>query len=109
MSKAIGALRQVVADTYALIGQTPICHGNLRAPSFFSLKNGFELQYDELFAAVDEIAEWSRGKGDLAPGGLRYLAEMAGIDDIKEDASADEMVGHLVIRTLLDFGITQAA
>ncbi|MDE0864797.1 MAG: DNA starvation/stationary phase protection protein [Rubripirellula sp.] len=96
MSKTVDALRQVVADTYALIGQTHICHWNVRGPSFFSLHNAFELQYYELFVAVDEIAERIRAKGALAPGGLRNLAEMAGIDEIKEDASADEMVRHLV-------------
>ena len=89
-------LRQVVADTYAVIGQTHICHWNVRGPSFFSLHSAFEEQYNELFLAVDEIAERIRAKGALAPGGLSSLAEMAGIDEISEDASAAEMVRHLV-------------
>ncbi len=90
-------LRQVVADTYAVIGQTHICHWNVRGPSFFSLHTAFEQQYNELFLAVDEIAERIRAKGALAPGGLSNLAEMAGIDEISEDAGATEMVRHLVI------------
>ncbi|WP_372719300.1 Dps family protein [Novipirellula sp.] len=90
------ALRQVVADTYALIGQTHVCHWNVRGPSFFSLHTAFEEQYNELFLAVDEIAERIRAKGALAPGGLSNLAKMAGIDEIAEDASAKEMVTHLV-------------
>ncbi|GAA5510888.1 Dps family protein [Novipirellula caenicola] len=90
------ALRQVVADTYALIGQTHVCHWNVRGPSFFSLHTAFEEQYNELFLAVDEIAERIRAKGALAPGGLSNLAKMAGIDEIAEDASAKEMVAHLV-------------
>lgn len=89
-------LRQVVADTYAVIGQTHICHWNVRGPSFFSLHTAFEEQYNELFLAVDEIAERIRAKGALAPGGLANLAEMAGINEISEDASAAEMVRHLV-------------
>ncbi len=89
-------LRQVVADTYAVIGQTHICHWNVRGPSFFSLHSAFEEQYNELFLAVDEIAERIRAKGSLAPGGLSNLAKMAGIDEIREDASAAEMVRHLV-------------
>ncbi|NNJ70501.1 MAG: DNA starvation/stationary phase protection protein [Kiritimatiellales bacterium] len=92
----VDALRQVVADTYALIGQTHICHWNVRGPSFFSLHTAFELQYTELFTAVDEIAERIRALGALAPGGLSNLAEMAGITEIEEDASAQEMVNHLV-------------
>ncbi len=92
----IESLRQVVADTYALIGQTHICHWNVRGPSFFSLHLAFEEQYNELFAAVDEIAERIRAKGALAPGGLANLAKMAGISEIGEDASAHDMVAHLV-------------
>lgn len=94
--KVIDALRLVVADTYALIGQTHICHWNVRGTSFFSLHTAFELQYTELFTAVDEIAERIRALGALAPGGLSNLAGMAGISEIKEDASAEDMVNHLV-------------
>lgn len=96
MDKTIDALRQVVADTYALIGQTHICHWNVRGPSFFSLHTAFEEQYNELFLAVDEIAERIRAKGALAPGGLSTLSTMAGIEEIAEDASAQQMVRHLV-------------
>ena len=92
----IKALRQVAADTYALIGQTHICHWNVRGPSFFSLHTAFEQQYTELFVAVDEIAERIRAKGSLAPGGLANLAQLAGIEEIAEDASTQEMVQHLV-------------
>jgi starvation-inducible DNA-binding protein len=95
--KVIDALRLVVADTYALIGQTHICHWNVRGPSFFSLHTAFELQYTELFTAVDEIAERIRALGALAPGGLSNLAAMAGINEIKEDTSAQDMVNHLVM------------
>jgi len=95
-SQVVEALRQVVADTYALIGQTHICHWNVRGPSFFSLHTAFEQQYNELFLAVDEIAERIRALGAFAPGGLSNLARMAGIDEIVEDASAEDMVRHLV-------------
>lgn len=94
--KLIDALRLVVADTYALIGQTHLCHWNVRGPSFFSLHTAFEEQYNELFTAVDEIAERIRAKGALAPGGLANLAGMAGIKEIAEDSDARDMVQHLV-------------
>ena len=94
--QVIESIRQVVADTYALIGQTHICHWNVRGPAFFSLHTAFEQQYNELFLAVDELAERIRAKGALAPGGLANLAKMAGIEEIPEDASAQNMVQHLV-------------
>ena len=92
----VDALRLVVADTYALMGQTHLCHWNVRGPSFFSLHSAFDEQYNELFIAVDEIAERIRAKGSLAPGGLSNLSGMAGIEEIGEDSNARDMVRHLV-------------
>lgn len=94
--QVVESLRQVVADTYAIIGQTHICHWNVRGPGFFSLHTAFEEQYNELFLAVDEIAERVRAKGALAPGGLANLSQMAEIEEIAEDATAQDMVRHLI-------------
>ena len=96
LSPVVVALRQVVADSYAVLGQTHICHWNVRGHNFFSLHTAFEEQYTELFTAVDEIAERIRALGALAPGGLGNLAKMAGIKEIEEDTSADAMVSHLI-------------
>lgn len=95
-SSVVDALRQAVADSYAIIGQTHICHWNVRGPGFFALHTAFETQYTELFAAVDEIAERVRALGALAPGGLGNLARMAGVAEIDENADADAMVRHLI-------------
>lgn len=92
----VEALRQVVADSYALLGQTHLCHWNVRGPSFFSLHTAFEEQYTELFQAIDEIAERIRALGAFAPGGLQNLARMAGMEEIVEDAGARDMVAHLL-------------
>lgn len=91
----VSALRQVVADSYALLGQTHVCHWNVRGPGFFALHAAFEQQYTELFAAVDELAERVRALGALAPGGLAKLAKMSGMEEIEEDVSAEAMVAHL--------------
>lgn len=95
-TELVNAMRLIVADTYAVIGQTHLCHWNVRGPSFFSLHTAFEAQYTELFVAVDEIAERIRAKGSFAPGGLANLAKMANISEIAEDASAEKMVEHLL-------------
>jgi starvation-inducible DNA-binding protein len=91
----VAALRQVVADSYALLGQLHLCHWNVRGPSFFSLHTAFETQYTELFAAIDEVAERIRALGAFAPGGLGNLAQMSGMAEIEEDADARAMVVHL--------------
>jgi starvation-inducible DNA-binding protein len=92
----VEALRKVVADSYALMGQTHLCHWNVRGPAFFSLHNAFEAQYTELFSAIDEMAERIRALGAFAPGGLGNLARMAGLEEIGEDTDAQRMVTHLV-------------
>lgn len=89
------ALRQVVADSYALLGETHLCHWNVRGQAFFALHTAFEEQYTELFTAIDEIAERIRALGNFAPGGISRLADMAGFDQITEDATANDMVAHL--------------
>ncbi len=91
----VAALRQVVADSYALLGQLHLCHWNVRGPSFFSLHTAFETQYTELFTAIDEVAERIRALGAFAPGGLGNLARMSGMAEIEEDADARAMVVHL--------------
>lgn len=96
LNPVVVALRQVVADSYAVLGQTHICHWNVRGHNFFSLHTAFEAQYTELFTAIDEIAERIRALGSLAPGGLGNLAKMAGIKEIGEDTPAGAMVRHLV-------------
>ena len=94
-NEVVSGLRQVVAETYALIGQTHICHWNVKGPGFFALHTAFEEQYNELFMAVDEVAERIRALGSLAPGGLGNLSKMAGFDEIAEDAAAEQMVQSL--------------
>lgn len=93
--KVVKTLRKVLADSYALMAQTHLCHWNVRGPGFFALHTAFEMQYTELFTAVDEIAERIRALGKLAPGGLSSLAELSGIQELNEDSAAEAMVKHL--------------
>ncbi len=94
--KVVDGLRTVLADTYALMGQTHLCHWNVEGPSFFALHNAFEEQYTELFTAADEIAERIRALGAYSPGGLRSLADLAGMNELDEKVSADKMVASLL-------------
>lgn len=89
------ALRQVLADHYALMAQTHLCHWNVEGPSFFALHTAFEGQYTELFTAVDEIAERIRALGAYAPGGLMGLAKIADMAEFGENGAAAKMVRHL--------------
>lgn len=92
----IDGLKQTLADTYALQLKTQNYHWNIKGPSFFALHKAFEEQYNELFPAVDEIAERIRALGDIAPGGFKAFAELSGIDDGDPSRDAKSMVDDLI-------------
>ncbi len=90
-------LATVLADSYALLGQTHLAHWNVEGPAFFSLHAAFQTQYEELFLAVDEIAERIRALDVLAPGGLKTLASLSSITELAaESMPAKDFVAHLI-------------
>jgi len=74
-------LNQVLADAYALMALTHLAHWNVEGPGFFALHTAFQTQYEELFTAIDEIAERIRARGAYALGGLETLARTAQIPE----------------------------
>lgn len=92
--KVADALAGVLADTYVLFTKTQNYHWNVVGPNFTALHLLFEGQYNELFAAIDEIAERIRQIGYPAPG---TLAELLRLSVITEDSatSAAGMVADL--------------
>ncbi len=90
-------LAHLLADTYALQGQTQFAHWNVQGPSFFSLHTFLQTQYEELFLAVDEVAERLRALDVIAPGGLQTLASLSAITELAVKAhSAKDLVAHLL-------------
>lgn len=90
------ALNLVLADTYALMGLTHQAHWNVEGPDFFQLHKAFEKQYENLFEAVDEIAERVRALDAYAAGGLSKLARMAELDEFTAPLPQKEFVSGLV-------------
>jgi starvation-inducible DNA-binding protein len=72
-----GSLNQVLADSYAVMALTHLAHWNVEGPGFFALHTAFQTQYEELFTAIDEIAERVRARGAYALGGLNTLTSTA--------------------------------
>lgn len=60
-------LAEALADTYKVMIKTHIYHWNVEGPLFYSVHNLTEGQYEDLFAAADDIAERIRALGVLAP------------------------------------------
>lgn len=76
-SKTARALAVALAETYALMAKSHGYHWNVTGPYFKELHDLFQLQYEELFIAVDEIAEHLRACGAAAPGSLAELAALS--------------------------------
>ncbi len=90
-------LQTLLADSYALMGQTHLAHWNVEGPNFFQLHVAFQGQYEELFTAIDEIAERLRALDVYATGGLVTLAKASRIQEFSVGAApAKDFVAHLV-------------
>ncbi|MDQ6913711.1 MAG: DNA starvation/stationary phase protection protein, partial [Verrucomicrobiota bacterium] len=89
-------LNQVLADTYALLSLTHLAHWNVEGPGFFALHTAFQTQYEELFAAVDEIAERIRSLDAYAIGGLGKLAQVAEMKEFTAPQAQGEFVRMLI-------------
>lgn len=89
-------LARFLADTYALYLKTQNYHWNVEGMHFNILHNLFESQYTELAAAVDDIAERIRQKGERSPGSFKQFDNLKSINDALENATAQEMLSDLV-------------
>ena len=67
---------RVLADTYTLYLKTHNYHWNVTGPMFNTLHLMFEAQYNEMWIAVDLLAERIRSLGVFAPGSYAQFAEL---------------------------------
>ena len=96
MSNLSSALQQVLADTAALTLKTQNYHWNVTGPNFSSLHSLFESQYNEMNAALDEIAERIRTLNVRVPAGLKAFGMQTTVLDGDHKAKASVMLNDLV-------------
>ena len=89
-------LSHLLADTYSLYLQTHNFHWNVEGPMFNTLHLMFETQYNELWQAVDVIAERIRSLGFHAPGTYGELTKLTSIEEVDGVPEAMQMVSYLV-------------
>ena len=88
-----GRLEELLADSYLLYLKTHNFHWNVTGPMFNTLHTLFEVQYQELALAVDELAERIRALGQPAPGSFAAFAQLANIKEAPEEKlSAEDML-----------------
>jgi starvation-inducible DNA-binding protein len=89
-------ISKVLADTYTLYLKTHNYHWNVTGPLFNTLHLMFETQYNELWTAVDLLAERIRSLGVLAPGSYRQFSELTVIEEADGVPTAEGMIADLV-------------
>jgi starvation-inducible DNA-binding protein len=89
-------LARLLADTYTLYLKTHAFHWNVTGPMFNSLHAMFMTQYNELWLALDEIAERIRALGEVAPGSGTQFAKLSSIGEESGVPDWQGMVGQLV-------------
>ena len=95
--KAIAAvLSRLLADNYTLYLKTHGFHWNVTGPMFNALHAMFMTQYNELWLALDEIAERIRALGEPAPASGRQYSALATIPEETGVPDWKGMVGQLV-------------
>ena len=90
------SLNLVLADSYALMSLTHLAHWNVEGPGFFALHTAFQTQYEELFIAIDEIAERIRALDAYAIGGLGTHAAAARMKEFASPLPQEEYVRNLL-------------
>ena len=95
--KAIAeGLNALLADTYGLYLKTHAFHWNVTGPMFQTLHLMFETHYNELWLAVDPIAERIRALGFPVRATYSELARLTSIPETKGVPQATDMVKLLV-------------
>jgi starvation-inducible DNA-binding protein len=89
-------LSKVLADTYTLYLKTHNYHWNVTGPMFNTLHLMFETQYNELWTAVDLIAERIRSLGEFAPGSYAQFGALTSISEAEGVPEANAMIADLV-------------
>ncbi len=96
-TRVVDGLNLVLADSYALMSLTHLAHWNVEGPDFFQLHKAFQEQYENLFEAVDEIAERVRALDAYAIGGLGVLARTAQMEEFRSPIPQKDYVAALIV------------
>lgn len=95
--KAIAeGLSKVLADTYTVYLKTHNFHWNVTGPMFQTLHLMFMQQYNEMWLAVDLIAERIRALGHPAPGSYAAFSSLSSVKEEKGVPAAKDMIRILV-------------
>ena len=91
----IETAKVVLADTFKFYLRAQNYHWNVDGPDFAQYHELFKNIYDEVFAAMDVIAEEIRAMGSFVPGSCGRFSELSSLDDEREQPDALTMIYRL--------------
>lgn len=89
-------LSEALANTYILYLKTQNFHWNVVGPMFYGIHKMTEEQYQDMAAAVDELAERIRALGQLAPGSFSAFKKLSSIEEETGSPTTEEFIANLV-------------
>jgi starvation-inducible DNA-binding protein len=93
--KIAGAMSGCLADSYLLMVKTQGYHWNAVGPLFRSVHLLTEEHYQNLFEAIDELAERIRALGYPAPGSITDMISKSEISEDTGNPTAEKMIENL--------------
>jgi starvation-inducible DNA-binding protein len=94
--RLVANLLGVLADSYLLLVKTQGYHWNVVGPLFVSLHQLTEQQYQDLFLAIDGIAERIRALGYPAPGSVADMITHTALSEESGNPTAEQKVRTLI-------------
>jgi starvation-inducible DNA-binding protein len=97
METLIEMMRKVLADTYAFQLKAHNYHWNVEGPDFPQYHKFLGKLYEEVFDAVDPIAEQIRALDAYVPGSFSRFLELTEIEDELSIPNGVEMARRLMV------------
>ena len=92
----LSSLKQAMADSFVLYYKAHAYHWNVEGADFKQYHDLFGDIYEEIFGAVDTLAEHIRQLDDYAPASLSQIKSLSMISEDDEVVSAMSMVSRLL-------------
>lgn len=89
-------LKTLLADSYVLMLKTQNYHWNVTGMNFSALHAMFQTQYEDLFQAVDVLAERLRAVGAKAPGTFMQFQKLSDINSEETQTKDTDMISSLI-------------
>lgn len=93
--KTVESLKLALANSYTLYLKTQNYHWNVTGPSFKSLHDLFNAQYNDLALAIDELAERIRTLDSKVEATFNYFEKISKIKSGNENNDSSTMVKEL--------------